>query len=390
MTNNYDSLVGFREMFDIMTENYTPVNVINMIEYVKESMNAGEVLAVSKYLMVEPTKGASYLKEFYEGHSIPAEKISDEIAMFETYLNKAVDGGYSNYGHIETLNECVRILKTQQAIKETDEYLVDSTLSFLEGNLKRLENRLLESGIQAEDSLQLLENKFSYFFAKVALADDNDIDTITESANELFKVIAQYGDSYDSEIVTEGKMTKKVRSVALKGEKAARNVAMGARKARDDANGIRVIAQKGVGHLTRLIDQTYNKIKDLDKEAQRRAIIENGIWRKVIKLTRMWIIGGAVAVLTNPLFGLLTIVSIHARSKKTDLKLRRELVRDLETELDIVKEKIRDADSRGDRQVKYSLMRLEKKLETEIGRIHFDSKKVAKMDSRDYKATQSV
>ena len=57
--------------------------------------------------------------------------------------------------------------------------------------------------------------------------------------------------------------------------------------------------------------------------------------------------------------------------KSDDKKTRDKVVRELEEELKITREKIEDSRSDGNKQAKYALMRLESKLEKQIAEVKY-------------------
>ena len=61
-------------------------------------------------------------------------------------------------------------------------------------------------------------------------------------------------------------------------------------------------------------------------------------------------------------------------SKDKDRRLRNELTRELDAEIRICDEKINDANSDGDKQEKYKLMRIKEKLVAEKNRVQLNSK----------------
>lgn len=63
---------------------------------------------------------------------------------------------------------------------------------------------------------------------------------------------------------------------------------------------------------------------------------------------------------------MMTTFVISKRAKEFE---RKKLLSELKRELEIVDEKIKDADGSGDREKKYQLMRVKHKLETDIDRI---------------------
>jgi hypothetical protein len=63
-------------------------------------------------------------------------------------------------------------------------------------------------------------------------------------------------------------------------------------------------------------------------------------------------------------------------SKQKDKRIRNELALELDNEIKICEEKISDAQSDGDREKKYQLMRIKDKLEAERTRVRTNSKYV--------------
>ena len=61
-------------------------------------------------------------------------------------------------------------------------------------------------------------------------------------------------------------------------------------------------------------------------------------------------------------------------SKSKDRRVRNQLVRELDTEIEICKTKIEDASSMGHNQEKYKLMRIKSKLEEQKLRVLSNSK----------------
>ena len=86
------------------------------------------------------------------------------------------------------------------------------------------------------------------------------------------------------------------------------------------------------------------------------------------------VIGGNLVFKTgHPLLGAIaTIIGVlgaSALSKSTEVREKRRILLDLETELKITREKIDDAKSENEKEKKYQLMRIEAQLEKEIFRI---------------------
>ena len=61
-------------------------------------------------------------------------------------------------------------------------------------------------------------------------------------------------------------------------------------------------------------------------------------------------------------------------SKKKDRRMQNELIREIDTEIKVIDEKINDANAAGDTRQKYQLMRTKAQLEAERTRVATNSK----------------
>ena len=81
---------------------------------------------------------------------------------------------------------------------------------------------------------------------------------------------------------------------------------------------------------------------------------------------------GTVAIFsTNKIAGVIALVTKYALKKKTTQSERRKIIMELETEIELITEKIEDAKSDGNREAKYAMMRTKKDLEHALNRINY-------------------
>ncbi len=120
----------------------------------------------------------------------------------------------------------------------------------------------------------------------------------------------------------------------------------------------------------------------MDRDARRQAIATGGIRKRVFKVLRTAVVSGSIALFSPAAAAIHLIVTI-ALDKRTDRRIKDALISDLEHELRVIQEKIRDADSSGDKKAKYQLMRLESKLEKEIARIKTNNKNVEPLNYKE-------
>lgn len=81
---------------------------------------------------------------------------------------------------------------------------------------------------------------------------------------------------------------------------------------------------------------------------------------------------GTVAIFsTGKIRGVIVLVTKYALKKKTTIAERRAIIMDLETEIEIISEKIDDAKGDNNREAKYAMMRTKKELEHALTRIQY-------------------
>ena len=168
-----------------------------------------------------------------------------------------------------------------------------------------------------------------------------------------------------TELMLEG-ITQKAEDVVRKAVHTARDVlpeespvAKGERITSPLDNAVNVIIQSARDALTH----------------DRREEIINGKYRfKLIRIIGKCIVYGGIGIYFHPAIAAIAFLGKMAFDKHIDRKERSKIVQDLESELEICEEKIKDAEHKGDNENKYKLMRIRKSLQTETARIklHLD------------------
>lgn len=205
-----------------------------------------------------------------------------------------------------------------------------------------------------------------------------------ETEEELIESLNKFGqlmticEVFGDDIVTENAgsvLQKAQRTLARGGAKAA----SGARAVGKAVHGFADAGKRIVDPMARFIESTYDNIAKADMEERKMAVMSKGLKGKLWKIIK-WIkdvgILGLAAYGSSQLgftvgtvIAAITLVGYIVRNASLNINARTQVIRDLEEELKITKEKIDD--SRGDenKQKKYELMRIESKLEKEISRI---------------------
>lgn len=166
-------------------------------------------------------------------------------------------------------------------------------------------------------------------------------------------------------------------SIAEKGREMVRSAV---HTGRDVAGSVGATAAHPVQSLDRatepldnIVNNTINDFRHAMKDETRDKIVEGSEYR--IRLTRVigkCIAYGALGVLVHPAVAAIAFLGKLAWDKHTDGKERVKILHDMESESKIVEEKIKDADSKGDHENKYKLMRIKDKLDHETERIRYN------------------
>lgn len=190
---------------------------------------------------------------------------------------------------------------------------------------------------------------------------------------------ATYSDDDFDITMEDSGANKAIRKGAYKVSDKSRKVASKVDKTRKDNHRTKEAIKRGVDPFIRSVGKWIDDVQKMDKEERRKRIITNQFKLKLLKAFRkiMKMITGTV-VLTVALgtvvgvgISVIALITSIAIDKAVDDKTRRQLINELQTELDIVNEKIED--SRGDenKAKKYELMRIKRKLETDLDRVKY-------------------
>lgn len=139
-----------------------------------------------------------------------------------------------------------------------------------------------------------------------------------------------------------------------------------------------VNAGKAVMVLPMNVVKEIKKVSDdLDKadDNRRKAFMTDpGFRKKSFHNLKMAIMYGTAVQINLALLPILLIIRHFSKDK--DIRIRNELIREIETEIKVCEEKITDASSAGDNKEKYRLIRIKEKLLAELARVKSNSKYV--------------
>lgn len=139
-----------------------------------------------------------------------------------------------------------------------------------------------------------------------------------------------------------------------------------------------VNAGKAVMALPMNVVKEIKKVgADLDKaddERRKSFMTDPGFRKKSFHNLKMAIMYGTAIQINLALVPIIMIIRHFSKDK--DIRIRNELIREIETEIKVCEEKITDASSAGDNKEKYRLIRIKEKLTAELARVKSNSKYV--------------
>ena len=367
----------------------------DIVDYIKENYHNDDFIVQSISSLNEDSKEILNIVSTIKNTIIENKEFTDKLEFIRDcnssilykykYMESYIQGVSNVYDSLESL------------LENQSDKMIDYVLDELSHCNKLIEHFLsIESGEMNDQFIyEQAVTKFKTMVEEIFFKnDESDIDMeqfITLCA--LTDVLCEYETTLEasSRIITKG-TDKVVRAVGNTSAKA-RGMSKSDSKLGQIKRGAKVVDDRVSMAINSQIDQIVN----FSEEAKREKIISG---RSMIKVSRLLktaitaIIAGKVVSklpkqkivgipftklwIKAPLLGLATtaigLLTARALSKKTEVKEKRKILFDLETELKVVKEKIEDAKGDNAKEQKYQLMRIESQLEKEIFRIKHNMK----------------
>ena len=163
------------------------------------------------------------------------------------------------------------------------------------------------------------------------------------------------------EMITEGETTRAVAHAVRTGiEKTAKAV-----------HDVKTSGKEMIEPIASKIKDTIEGIQKEHEDESREIIITNSDFARLRRLfSAVYALPVAAGYFFGPIAAIVTFLGT-SYLKTDDKKMRNQIVRELELELKITKEKIEDARSNGDKSDKYQLMRIESKIEDQLADIKY-------------------
>lgn len=120
------------------------------------------------------------------------------------------------------------------------------------------------------------------------------------------------------------------------------------------------------------VKNTVKKLDEMDDNRRKEFLLQPGFRKEIFHKLKMCLLYGGAAY-ASIAYVPIAMVARHY-SKLKSVRMRNELARELETEINVCNEKISDANASGDQKEKYRLMRIKDKLESDKLRVKVNSK----------------
>ena len=217
---------------------------------------------------------------------------------------------------------------------------------------------------QAIDKFNLMVEEIFFEDTEIEIDDIIKLHQITEA-------LCEYESSLEasSRIISKG--TEKVTNAIGRASSKSRGMSNADSKVDQIKRGAKIVDDRASDAINNKIDQILN----FTREQKREKIItgKNTIRLSKVLKTIIGLIAAGGIVKANPILGaaatIIGLLGARGLSKATEVREKKRIMLDLETELKITREKIEDAKGENKKEQKYQLMRIEAQLEKEIFRI---------------------
>lgn len=311
-------------------------------ELVEEKVNINDVCYSSPVLAVN-----NIFNDIYEA-TIDKEELELQKDQLEVYKNIAYES---------TLDI---IVSEYQQGNNTDDiaqgYTVLNESISIEKAFEKINNIYSESTYvtEEEDSVDTEDD-----------VDDKDIEEMDKEVNDTGK---------KPQAPKPKNLANKVQFNAMDKEaQQMKKTSIRKQKGQEVKNAVKAVAQIPKNVLLD-IKRQIKAVDEVDDERRKNYMTEPGFRKKAFRNLKLAVLYGSAA---KAKLALVPVVAVARHfSKQKDMRVRNELVRELQTEIKVCEEKISDANANGDQKEKYRLIRIKDQLDAEMVRVKTNSKYV--------------
>ena len=177
----------------------------------------------------------------------------------------------------------------------------------------------------------------------------------------------EVGDADDDKPESDNPIRDTMMDIDRKVSEGIGSLKRGAGKVRQTARAI----SKPFKRVLNFIDTQIEKWRDSNENDIKEQLADPHQSNSLIKAFKSAVKYGAIykaGLLLNPIFIFLAAAK-HLDSRNNKFRIRNEMIGELKTELQVLEEKIKDADANKDRKAKYQMMRLKNELTKKLIRV---------------------
>ena len=177
----------------------------------------------------------------------------------------------------------------------------------------------------------------------------------------------EVGDADDDKPESDNPIRDTMMDIDRKVSEGIGSLKRGAGKVRQTARAI----TKPFKRVLNFIDTQIEKWRDSNENDIKEQLADPHQSNSLIKAFKSAVKYGAIykaGLLLNPIFIFLAAAK-HLDSRNNKFRIRNEMIGELKTELQVLEEKIKDADANGDKKAKYQMMRLKNELTKKLIRV---------------------
>lgn len=191
-----------------------------------------------------------------------------------------------------------------------------------------------------------------------------------QQANNLIPAI-QFGEAVDDANDHKPESDHPIRDTLAEVDKKSAEVNQKIKKGVQGAGNVVKTAVKPVVRTKQWVTNMISDWKDADENKVKEKLADPKARKNIFSAIGWCIKTGSIlkaGLLFNPIFLFLSITRGVTKDKR-EYRIRNEMIGELKTEIEVIDEKIKDADRNGDNKAKYQLMRLRNEVNKKLLRV---------------------
>jgi len=118
---------GIKKEFDYLKENYSVVNSINFLQFVR-SQPIDIIFENSQYIFSELREGYKLYNMILKSFDLSLEQLQSQQTKLKDYISKCKNNNYGDKKHLQLLNECMGFIESEIKYKNSFKYLKESMI----------------------------------------------------------------------------------------------------------------------------------------------------------------------------------------------------------------------------------------------------------------------